>query len=74
MREKCPNRERYSVPYSVRMRENTDQNKLLIWTLFTQWFILEVNVILQLDSSNKVKGQTKRGLQMNKGTGTGKET
>ena len=23
-------------PYSVRMRENTDQKKLLIWTLFTQ--------------------------------------
>ena len=24
-------------PYSVRMRENTDHKKLLIWTLFTQW-------------------------------------
>ena len=24
-------------PYSVRMRENTDQKKLRIWTLFTQW-------------------------------------
>ena len=23
-------------PYSVRMRENTDQKKLRIWTLFTQ--------------------------------------
>ena len=23
-------------PYSVRMRENTDQKKLPIWTLFTQ--------------------------------------
>ena len=23
-------------PYSVRMRKNTDQKKLLIWTLFTQ--------------------------------------
>ena len=23
-------------PYSVRMRENTDQKNLLIWTLFTQ--------------------------------------
>ena len=29
MREKFPNTERYSVsPYSVRMRENTDQKKL----------------------------------------------
>ena len=25
-------------PYSVRMRENTDQKKLRIWTHFTQWF------------------------------------
>ena len=24
-------------PYSVRMRENTDQKKLRIWTLFMQW-------------------------------------
>ena len=24
-------------PYSVRMRENTDQKNLRIWTLFTQW-------------------------------------
>ena len=24
-------------PYSVRMRENTDQKKLRIWTLLTQW-------------------------------------
>ena len=24
-------------PYSVQMRENTDQKKLRIWTLFTQW-------------------------------------
>ena len=24
-------------PYSVRMWENTDQKKLCIWTLFTQW-------------------------------------
>ena len=24
-------------PYSVRMRENTEQKKLRIWTLFTQW-------------------------------------
>ena len=33
------NRERYFVsPYSVRIQENTDQKKLRIWTLFTQWF------------------------------------
>ena len=27
----------FSVPYSARMQENTDQKKLHIWTLFTQW-------------------------------------
>ena len=26
-------------PYSVQMRENTDQKKLCIWTLFTQWSV-----------------------------------
>ena len=25
------------IPYTVRVRENTDQKKLRIWTLFTQW-------------------------------------
>ena len=28
-------------PFSVRMRENTDQKKLRIWTLFMQWLILK---------------------------------
>ena len=27
-------------PYSVQKQENTDQNKLRIWTLFKQWEIL----------------------------------
>ena len=27
------------LPHSTRMRENTDQKKLRIWTLFTQWEI-----------------------------------
>ena len=27
----------YKSPNSVRIRENTDQKKLHIWTLFTQW-------------------------------------
>ena len=27
-------------PYSIQMRENTDQKKLRIWTLFTQWLLL----------------------------------
>ena len=30
-------------PYSVRMRENTDQKKLRIWTLFTQCFKSKFN-------------------------------
>ena len=29
---------RSKSPYSVRVRENTDQEKLRIWTLFTQWY------------------------------------
>ena len=34
------NTERYFVfSYSVRMRENTDQKKLRIWTTFTQWSV-----------------------------------
>ena len=39
LREKCPNTESFLLcksPYSVRIRENTDQKKLRIWTLFTQ--------------------------------------
>ena len=32
----------FSGPYSVRMRENTDQKKLRIWTLFTQWKNIQV--------------------------------
>ena len=27
----------YLAPYSIQMRENRDQKKLRIWTLFTQW-------------------------------------
>ena len=54
LREKCPNTEFFlsvfsciqieygdllrKSPYSVRMQENTDQKKLHIWTLFTQWW------------------------------------
>ena len=50
LHEKCPNTELFLVrifphsdwilrisPYSVQMLENTDQKKLCIWTLFTQW-------------------------------------
>ena len=35
--EKTPYSDTFRIfPYSVRMRENTDQKKLRIWTLFTQ--------------------------------------
>ena len=39
MKEKCPNTEFFLVRfflYSVRIQEKTDQNKLRIWTTFTQ--------------------------------------
>ena len=40
LREKCPNTEFFLVrifPYLDWIRENTNQKKLRIWTLFTQW-------------------------------------
>ena len=44
LREKYPNPKFFLIrtfrsksPYSVQIRENTDQKKLRIWTLFTQW-------------------------------------
>ena len=43
LREKCPHTEVFLVrifPYSVRIRENTDQKKLRFWTLFTQYILL----------------------------------
>ena len=33
-------------PYSVQMRENTDQEKLRIWTLFTQWKVWKIENLL----------------------------
>ena len=48
LREKCPNTEFFSGPYFPVFglnteiyfgAENTDQKKLHIWTLFTQWYI-----------------------------------
>ena len=39
--ENCPNKEFFLVhifPYSNWIRENTDQKKFRIWTLFTQWY------------------------------------
>ena len=31
-------------PYSVAIQENTDQKKLRIWTLFTQWILKDLRV------------------------------
>ena len=33
-------------PYSVQMRENTDQEKLRMWTLFTQWKVWKIENLL----------------------------
>ena len=33
-------------PYSVQMRDNTDQEKLRIWTLFTQWKVWKIENLL----------------------------
>ena len=43
------NTERFS-PYSVRMRVNTDQKKLRIWTLFTQCFLVRFIVSSNADN------------------------
>ena len=50
LHEKCPNAEFLLVCifpffqgvslYSVRMRENTDQKKIRIWTLFMRWHFI----------------------------------
>ena len=57
MREKCPNTDFFPVrifrirteygeiwsisPYSIRMRKNTDQKKLRIWTRFMQCSVID---------------------------------
>ena len=38
-------------PYSVRMRENTNQKKLRIWTLFMQWNVLSCYQIAGLQET-----------------------
>ena len=51
--EKCPNTEYFLVhvfPYSVRMRKDTDQKKIRIWILFTQWCLQPV-IISRLSST-----------------------
>ena len=39
-------------PYSVRMRENTDQKKLRIWTLFMQCPTIQILVYLFPDHTD----------------------
>ena len=60
LREKCQNTEFCLVriteilrisPYSVLMRENTDQKKLCISTLFTQWmfsFFISISILFSV--------------------------
>ena len=85
LREKCPNTEFHLVcifphsywirrdtrisPYSVRMRENTDQKKLRIWTLsrsvnfridqFLWWLAFAYNIFEEFAESSYVN-QTKK--------------
>ena len=62
LREKCPNAEFFLVrlflysdwirrftEYSVRIQENTDQKKLRIWKLFTQWFLVGIMVKTEIE-------------------------
>ena len=44
--KKCPNTELFSIcifPYSVQIRENKDENKFRIWTLFKQWSLIAIS-------------------------------
>ena len=47
MREKCPN-----TKYGVLLRENTDQKKLRIWTLFTHFVSWRMTVSGDGDSNS----------------------
>ena len=55
----------FSGPYSVRMRENTDQEKLRIWTFFMQWTVCSVATPLKLKTICRVKAsfQKKNGTK-----------
>ena len=50
----------FSISYSVRMRENTDQKKLRIRTIFTQWLIMLfiAKRIVNLGLRNKIAKET----------------
>ena len=60
LHEKCQNTEFFLVriteillisPYSALMRENTDQKKLRIWTLSTQWmfsFFISISILFSV--------------------------
>ena len=49
-------------PYSVRMRENTDQKKLRIWTLFTQWMRNKASVVFYEYREIGIKKKQKNGF------------
>ena len=54
LHEECPSTEFLLIcifPYSFRIRENTDQKKLRIWTLFTQCNFKTVSQKLEKSSS-----------------------
>ena len=42
-------------PYSIRIQKNTDQKKLHIWKLLTQWILYRENFVLQIICQNLSK-------------------
>ena len=44
-------------PYSVRIRESTDQKKIYIWTLFTQWLFF-LTICTDTDSESVKKNSS----------------
>ena len=41
--------------FSVRIRENTDQKKLCIWTSFTKWKLLKINTAFVIQKLAQAK-------------------
>ena len=60
LHEKCPNTEFFLVRiflYSVRIQENTDQKKLRIWTLFTQWELFRAASLIKIVTNYKLSNK-----------------
>ena len=51
-------------PYSFQMRENTDQKKVSIWTIFTQWLCVQIIPIGDITNGNQNCNKIKNSEQL----------